>query len=467
MADAGTIERLRQYLRELSPQARSLLVSEFERCLLRGDDIAGAELVLQQLRRILREQREGAPRVSQPARLFFAPLEPFLVEDAGDHKHAGRLARNSLELLWTWIRRDLLPEESAMFCAEVEEALAAGDQPKAASLPGALYGRVAAAIAASFAATDEDEKARRRLLAQIGTARAGEDAAILQHVLRGRDLLATLAGQLPLQIVNLADEPLYECKALIESTAAHDGDLFLYALLTVMDRLAAPWQIIRFGTKAAGSNVAARVAETRYGVAVTIVLTELERMVRELRHDLHAGGGMAVGALLKSIHDCVRGLRTEIAIPVDSNWGRALSSQRTLIAELLRFEIEETPGRVRRLLRARYEGDPRPAHALNPDDVAETFAMVEFACMCRHFAGELALNEITRRALSDLRQYLDSATRGLIESVRSAGPAERSFRQSQLDAACRLCGVAFGPDYAAELAKAAELAAAEPVALRA
>ena len=45
----------------------------------------------------------------------------------------------------------------------------------------------------------------------------------------------------------------------------------------VMSRLAAPWQLIRLATKAAGSDAAARIAETPYAVTVDIVLAEIER----------------------------------------------------------------------------------------------------------------------------------------------------------------------------------------------
>ena len=58
-----------------------------------------------------------------------------------------------------------------------------------------------------------------------------------------------------------------------------DGGPWGGTVLLVMSRLAAPWQLIRLGVKAAGSDTAARVAETPYGVAVTIVLAELERQV--------------------------------------------------------------------------------------------------------------------------------------------------------------------------------------------
>ena len=40
----------------------------------------------------------------------------------------------------------------------------------------------------------------------------------------------------------------------------------------------------------------------------------------------------------------------------------------------------------------------------------------------------------------------------------AAGEHDRPFRKSQMDAAIRFCGKAFGQDYAALLAKAAEMA---------
>jgi len=463
-----TVERLRQFLRDLSPGARSLLIGELERSVLRGDELAAADLVLQELRRIAREQREGAPRIENSARLLFRPLEPFLVDDRGDHSHPGRVARSSLDALWNWILRDLLPDDAGKLARDVSEAMASGDQARTERLARMFQDRVAAAIESNSKAAAEDGKIRRRILQQIGTSRAGEELAALKCALKGRDVLAALSSRLPLQIGNFANAQLDECKALIESTAARDGELFLYALLTVMNRMSAPWQLIRLGVRAAGSDTAARVAETNYGVAVNIVLAELERMVVELRDDLRSGQGIAVGALLKTIHDSARGLRTELELPVDSTWGRTLAAQRTQISDLLRVEIESIPGRVQRLLRQRPSKEIRSMSVLDSGEVAEVEALVEFVGICRYFAGELAINEVTQRVQSELRQYLDNGTRVLLESLRHAGESERTFRQSQVDAAVRFCAKVFGREYASLLGKAAEVAAApESRALRA
>jgi len=413
----------------------------------------------------MREQRDGAARLDDSAQLLFKPLEPFLVDDRGDRKHPGRVARTSLEALWGWVQRDLLPEDARALAADVNEAMLAGDRARTERLTRVFQDRVAAAIEANFNAAAEDEKIRRRILQQIGTPRAGEELAALKCALKGRDVLASLSARLPLQIANLAND---ECKALIENAAARDGKLFLYALLTVMNRMTAPWQLIRLGVRAAGSDTAARVAETNYGVAVNIVLAELERMVAELRDDLRSGQGIAVGSLLKTIRDSARGLRTELALPVDSTWGRALAAQRTQISDLLRTEIESMPGRVRRLLRPRPSREIRLNSVLDPNEVAEVEALVEFVGICRYFAGELAINEMTQRALTELRQYLYNGTQALLEGLRHAGEADRTFRQSQVDAAVRFCAKVFGREYAALQGKAAEVAGAtEPKAARA
>jgi len=56
MADAPPSNKLRQYLLELRPEARALLVSELERALLRGEAPPGASTILEQLRKTARQE---------------------------------------------------------------------------------------------------------------------------------------------------------------------------------------------------------------------------------------------------------------------------------------------------------------------------------------------------------------------------------------------------------------------------
>ena len=443
-----------------------MLIAELERGLLRGEDAASSALVLQELRRAIRAETQAVPRIGDAARMFFAPLEPFLIDGRPDHKRLGRLARASLEPVWQWIGRDLMPAETKALTEDINRALLANDRVKAEHVVRALQGCAILRIKAAIAAVDFDEKAKRKLGVQVGTPRALEDITTLLQIFEIRDAVAEWVRRLPSQIRAFEREQIDQAKALIdavtaakqsETGTARKSDIYLYGLVVVMSRLAAPWQLIRLATRAADSDVTARIAETPYAVAVTIVLSEVENTLSDLRSELKAG--RPVASMLKDIHDAARGLRTEMDLSFDSAWSRQLAAIRGDVSDLLKAEIETTPGRVRRLLRPRPDKEIAPGSALDSVDVSEVEARVEFVGVCRNYAGELAASEVTLRTYSELQHYLETGTKVLLDSLRSAGDSDRPFRQSQVDAAIRFCRTVFGSEYAGLLAKAAEVAA--------
>jgi hypothetical protein len=496
-SEALPVEKLRDYLRELKPEARALLMSELERARLRGDEMPAAAMVLQELRKAAPEPGPSEPapapaeptpapaaaapaaaagkaspapaakpaasglppRIGHPARLFFTPLEPFLVDDRPDRKHNGRIARSSLDPIWDYISRDLMPAEVKAYSEQASQLLLAGDSKKAEQLARALQDRTVARLQETLGTIQADDKARRRLAVRIGTPQALDEIADVYGVLKVRDALTVIGSRLPSLIRNLADEQLDNVKALLDSPIARHRETFLYALLLVMSRLGMPWQLIRLAVRAADSDIAARVADTPFAVAVTVVLADVERMLGRLRDALKGGSASAIGALLKEIHDAARALRSEMDLSGDSPWARQLAGIRTGVSALLKAEIDSTPGRVRRLLRPRPAKEIAPGSSLDAGDVAETETAVELVSICRNYASELAVNELTSRVYSELQNYLDTGTSPLLDGLRSSGSADRKFRLSQVDAAVRFSAKIFGANYAALLAKAAEVAA--------
>jgi len=223
-----------------------------------------------------------------------------------------------------------------------------------------------------------------------------------------------------------------------------------------MQRLAAPWQIIRLAIRMAASDDEMRVASTPYGIAVTIALHDLYCLAATLRVDIKRGRFSEVTEHLKTLHDGVRGLRTELDLRNDSAWGRQLASIRADISSALQSEIDSVPGRVRRILRQRADKDIAAAAPINSGDVDETIALIEFVAVCRTYAGELAINEVTMRTYSDLQHYVEQSTEALVQSLRGSEGKARSYRQTQVAAAIRFCDVLFGADYASLMSRAAE-----------
>ena len=454
---AGLPERLRSYLRELPRGALALLASELERVAARGDDIPGGESLLEEVRAALRESGQPATRAGDPTRVFFGALEPFLINDDPAHKRPGRITRSVLTPMWSWICRDLVPDQAKTY--NDEAARAAGDPAACERLARNFRKCVVVEIESALAGAKIDERARRRLTGQIGTQHALDDARALLTILSAADIFAQIESRLPAQIRNLADAQLDNVRSLLDQAVGSRADVLPYALVLTMGRLAVPWQLIRLAVKSAETDDAIRIAGSPYGVAVTIVLSEVDRSVSALKADLDRGASSAAASLIKTIHDCVRGLRTELDLSGDTAWARRLAAIRGDVSSVLKRQVESASARVRRLLRLRPLSEIARNSVLDDDYVNEAEALVELVGVCRLYASELAINEMTLRTYSELQQFLDTGTQALLDSLRQAGDGERRFVQSQVDAAVRFCSKIFGPDYASVLAKAADLAA--------
>ena len=111
------------------------------------------------------------------------------------------------------------------------------------------------------------------------------------------------------------------------------------------------------------------------------------------------------------------------------------------------------PGRVRRLLRQRADKDIPAGARLDASEVDETAALIDFVAVCRTYASELAINEVTLRTYSDLQHYVEHATEALVQSQRGGDNKARAYRQTQVAAAIRFCDVLFGHDYASRAAE--------------
>ncbi len=447
-------ERLRDYLVQLPPQSQALLMREFERAIERGEDTTVASFVLEQLRKVVRaSDDEAQPRTNDPARLLFRPLEPFLVE-ANFPVRPGQVRRASLLPVWQWLVRDGAPEQSREFEAVLARVRQGG--PTSDLEPAIRKLQLAAADAILKIASPVPGGDKQRALARVGPPDVIADLLPIALVLQAREAFDTLGSRLPSYLRMFADQQIAVVSASLNVASLQTPQLLPFALSLVMQRLAAPWQIIRLAIKMAASDDEIRVAATPYGVAVTIALHDLSFLAVRLRTDIKRGHFDSVAEHLKALHDGVRGLRTELDLRNDSTWGKQLTSIRADISNALQSEIDSVPGRVRRLLRQRADKDIAASARLDPSEVDETAALIDFVAVCRTYASELAINEVTLRTYSDLQHYVERSTEALVQSLRAGDAKARAYRQMQVATAIRFCDVLFGHDYASLMSRAAE-----------
>jgi hypothetical protein len=281
-----------------------------------------------------------------------------------------------------------------------------------------------------------------------------EDLYSTGAVLGVREALGTLNEKLPRFLRAFGDAQIASVTAALNVPVLQTPQMLPFALSVVVQRMTAPWQIIRLALKMAASDDEIRVAATPYGVAVTIALHDLSCLGAILRIDIKRGRFDTVADNLKALHDGVRGLRTELDLRNESTWGKQLASIRADISNSLQSEIESVPGRVRRVLRQRADKDITAGAKVDMSEVEETAGLIDFVAVCRTYASELAINEVTLRTYSDLQHYVEQSTEALVQSLRN--DKGRPYRQQQMKAAIRFCEVLFGTDYAALMSRAAE-----------
>jgi hypothetical protein len=452
------VERLRQYLREISPQARALLLREFERGALSGEQLPGLDLILDELRKEQRTSNYTSERLDAPDRRFFLPIEPFLVDEEIPERTAGRIARASLPRIWTWLERDLLPMETQILLRDTRAALTAGDTVRADRLIHDFQTQSLAAIEKALAAIADNNKGRQKLVSQLGGERVLEALLEIAAIFRVRGTLKELSSRLPEQIKNLADAELDSARTLFEHPALKRPDVFAYALVVLFSRVAAPIHLLRLAVASVETDSAKKIAETPFAFAIDLIVDEMTRASVRLALAMRANSIPEICVGIKRFHDLARGLATEINMSDDTRWAKRIAQMRADTAALLRSRIDGLPGQVRRLLRPHPKAEIGLGSVIDTHAVADIEAALDVLRACRMYAAEVAVNEITLRVTSELETCLDTATQALLDSVRHASPEDRPFRLSQLDAAVRFSSKIFGRRYAELLAKAAEVA---------
>lgn len=440
------IDRLREFLAKLPPQSQALLMREFERAVESGQDVAVANLVLEQLRKVVRRDNDNErPRVTDASRLVLEPLEPFLSET--NNSAPGQVRRASLLPIWQWLQREAIPDDASKLEAAIND-----DR----DIDKAIKAFQVAASEAIAKAVSPNGGPESRAIGRIGAPSVVEDLGPVGAILGARDALETFGNRLPLTLRAFTESHISSTLDALNVPSLQSPTVLPFALAIVMQRLGAAWNIVRLAIKVVGSDDEVRVAATPFGIAVVMALHDLARVALTLRSDIKRGRFDDISGHLKTVHDGIRGLRTELDIRSDSAWGRQLASIRVEISSALQSEIESVPGKVRRLLRQRPDKEITAASKIDTMDVDETVALIDFVATCRNYASELAINEVTLRTYSELQHYVERSTEALVASLRTPDQRVRAFRKAQADAAVRFCEILFGFDYASLMSKAAD-----------
>ncbi len=345
--------RLKEFLQRLTPPTRSNLLDELERLELSGTEIPGAGEVMETLRAEFRGNGQAQKRNSIPARLFFSPLEPVLVEGAPQHATTGGIQRGSLSAIWEWITRDLLPTMARDYVKAVNDLVGMDKQREARQAASTFQTKVLKSIENIFNSPGSAGEIRARLAAYTASPAVFDDVTKMLSAFRVRDELAKLNEALPGKLARFEDAEVAKITPLLDAFAKANPEQVPFALMLVARRLKTHWQLIRLATKAASSKNAADVARAPYAAAVSMVLDRLEDRRGLLSIALKKERILVAKEILVDIYDTEFALRVRIDQFAESDWGQRLEALMVSIGELVESEVRRFPDNVGHVLGSR------------------------------------------------------------------------------------------------------------------
>jgi hypothetical protein len=349
-ANDTLLDRIREYLGGLSSRTRGSLLVEIERIQLYGEEVPGSAILLAELRAEFPNSGQSQARLSEPARLFFKPIENLIVDRSPERANSGEISRGSLLAIWDWINQLLLPSMTSEYCEKMRRAVAKNDPREVTALAAGFQFKVVKCLDGMLSSDDGIQLARTALGQFISSRATPNDLTKIHAALRVADPIAAFAAALPPKVKKLDGEPFTKVKGLLDGLAAKHPAAIPFALTLVTQRLTTPWQLVHLSTKVSRSKAVEDVKATRYAISVSMVLDLLEDKRILLRQALKTNRVVVAKELLTGIYDIERALRDRIDQLGKSDWGQRLDALMAVVAADLQAELKTLPGNTQHVL---------------------------------------------------------------------------------------------------------------------
>lgn len=443
---AARLEKLDGFLRAVTPATAVRLAQAVEFDRARGGALPHDE-ILQALRPHLRMAGGNAERVVTAQRLICMAFEDILV-NGRRHKQRGRVARESISIVWSWLARQL-GEEGAKALDAVTSKLVASGPDFARDEVTAFQEMAAAAILQAVPEPGKEGPAARALGADVAS-----DAYDMARMMQIGPEIHELQISLKRPIFSLDEDDIFEIREVWERVQEAKPDCAPYVAFFVLGRLHKPWEIMRLAGALSRKMDDILISRTDAGNVGEILLSDLEDCVERLRA-VRADAVSAERVLgpLEMFGQISTGIVRELGIKRDGIWGKRLMAARSEMAgEMERIlsravrDISATLPMARRGLTLRARRIPDLTKKPETDKMARAIEIASVVSGARPhaLAGAFAgmLSEIEEKVSDLLRHY----TEELVDELLTVEEGLKTQALVHAGHAVELTRIVLGPD---------------------
>lgn len=382
-------------------------------------------LILEGLRPTLRNSDHS--RTLTPLRMFCRPFEDLLVAGPREGKQAGRIARDSIRPVWSWLGRTLLPDETAKYVREVRAAVL-GHHPDAILRCAMEFWATAST---AIAGTLGEEAARKGARTELGGDDVVADAEEIGWLLSVSPELLEIQAVMGKPVSALSDELLIKLRDIYNRIIGKAPQVGPYIAVIAMNRLERPWEALKLPLFVSRQTSDTLISSTDMGLVGEVIFAEIDaqlatiRAARQPQFDVEVLVG-AVGRFARLSSGMVK----EVEIHRNGPWGQRLMKMRASTAEVMEDFMKRAPREILAALpmhHASFTGGLRePDLSRQPDPEAQerALAYARLVVGCKPFAAAAAFASSVTEAIKSVQPELETYTDDILHELRH-GDADR------------------------------------------
>lgn len=271
--------KIKSYLDALSPRAIKTLLRGLEHARSRGSDDPHLDLILDACLNAVRStdtlMLDSEPREGRLQRAFYLPIEDLLAGDGLTGKVPGRINRASLPLIWTWLARDIAPQQ---FQTAEEVARRVETEPEdVAALAEHLLEHAMPLLSDALAEAQSDDRTHQKIAMLVGGERALRDLEDMRAAVTSRAWLDALRESLPDRLTEWDFKPGSPSLLRIKAVMDRHGDHAPLIASVVLNRVEVPDTLLSLTASLAGSSSIKKMAASPYAIFAEMAFSEAER----------------------------------------------------------------------------------------------------------------------------------------------------------------------------------------------
>jgi len=459
-------DKIKSYLSSLSPQAIEALVRNLEQAQFRKNADPHLQLILGAAIALLRkpdrlpvEFSDGAQRRGQIQRMFFSPLETFLINETLPNRQEGRINRAVLDRVWKWLGRDVMPADVRIVLEQAGNAAVSGERVDA--LVQALRTRSVDALGEVLHRSELSETERRRIGVELGGERGIAELRDIQKIFAAERWLIPFLQNIPERINEHRLKQDTDVLRLVDKCTDRFPDHVAVIAAALIERADVPAALCTFAGRLAGDDDPKVIANSQFAPFVDVVMSEAERLqVLALEHRNNNPDPVAFSQALSEYHSLVRGVERDMDLSMAGKWHKRLSETKRSISNVVTRELDGAQGAVRRALQVP-KIDKDGALQVDQRAIDDAVRALRVVTMVRNASETFAVNEVGKRTRQAVEQTLEIVTRSQITDLGKARGPQLKANLAAADVAIMLSEIYFGADYAAQLRRSRQSAVAK------